>query len=37
MHIYIGGMNVASVGSSCLSLEANRGFLRTTIWCVLPT
>jgi hypothetical protein len=33
--IYIGEMNVASGGSSCLSLQANRGFLRTNVRCLL--
>jgi hypothetical protein len=35
--IYIGEMNVACVGSSCLPLQANRGLLRTTVRCVHPT
>jgi hypothetical protein len=35
--IYIGEMNVASGGSSCLSLQANRGFLRTNVRCLLAT
>jgi hypothetical protein len=36
-YIYIGETNVASGGSSWLSLEANRGFLRTNGRCLLPT
>jgi hypothetical protein len=35
--IYIGEINVASGESSWLSLEANRGFLRTNGRCLLPT
>jgi hypothetical protein len=35
--IYIGEMNVACVGSSCLALQAKRVLLCTTVGCVLAT